>query len=134
MFELILKDGTSVRSKLYADRNKFAEDYTKMTKTAVPFKAQGIGKDGKPFALEMNGWNDDDVILTAVVKFGNDKTYGYSAGKRYSGIYSVKTKYGESIVSVNYKWRDIDEFRTEIWEAGYDEPVSFESILIEKVK
>ena len=131
--EMLLKNGTDVRSKVFTDRTEAGKAYQLLEHKDIPFKVHGIGKDDKPFVIEKNGWSDEDVILTAAVKFGNGKTYSYTAGKRYSGLYEVKTKFGESVVTVAYKYRDIDEFRAEIWAAGYDEPVSFESILIKKI-
>lgn len=131
--EMLLKDGTDVRSKVFTNALEAATAYKSLLKNTVPFKVHGICGDGQFVSVEKNGWNDEDVVLTADAKFGNGKTYSYVAGKRYSGLYEVKTKFGESVVSVSYRYRDIDEFRAEIWEAGYDEPVSFESILIKKV-
>ena len=133
MVEMLLKDGTDIRSKVFTDRTEAGRAYQSLNNKTLPFKVHGIGKDNKPITVKKNGWNDDDVVLTACVKFGNGKTYSYIAGKRYSGMYEVRTKFGESDVVVSYKYRDIDEFRAEIWAAGYDEPVSFESILIKKV-
>lgn len=133
MVEMLLKDGTDIRSKVFTDRTEAGRAYQSLDKKTLPFKVHGIGKDNKPITVKKNGWKDDDVILTACVKFGNGKVYSYTAGKRYSGMYEVETKLGKSVVVVSYRYRDIDEFRAEIWEAGYDEPVSFESILIKKV-
>lgn len=131
--EMLLKDGADIRSKVFTNALEATTAYKALLKNTVPFKVHGIRDDGKFISVEKNGWDDEGVVLTAAVKFGNGKTYSYIAGKRYSGMYEVRTKFGESIVAVSYRYRDIDEFRAEIWAAGYDEPVSFESILIKKV-
>ena len=133
MYELIYVNASKAASKLYTDKGAFVRDFQILEKKGLPCKASGTSKNGGIAVVTRNGWSDDDVILTAVVDFGNGKTYSYSAGKRYSGKYEVLTKYGQSIVTVSYAWRQIDDFRAEIWELGYDEPVSFESILIRKV-
>ena len=133
MWEIIRNKNCEIKSHMYDNRERFIEDFQKFSSSGVPFKAQGVAKDGSIASVARNGWNDNDVVLTANVKFPNNKIYSYTAGKHYSGMYEVVTKYGTSIVSVTYEWRQIDEFRAAIWEAGYDEPVSFESILIRKV-
>lgn len=132
MYEIIRMKGNDVASKLYEDKNKFLADFQIFTKKGIPCKAQGVAKTGEIASVTRNGWNDDDVVLTAVVDFGNGRKYSYQAGKRYSGKYEVLTKYGYSIVTVSYAWRQIDDFRAEIWALGYDEPVMFESILVRK--
>lgn len=133
MYEIIYLNGNKAPSKLYVNKSAFIHDFQILDKKGFPCKASGPSKDGGIAVATRNGWSDDDVILTAIVDFGNGKTYTYSAGKRYSGKYEVSTKYGQAIVSVTYKWRQIDDFRSEIWAAGYDEPVMFESILVRKV-
>ena len=126
---------TDVRSKLYEDRNAFLKDFQILETSGKPMMAQGPGKDSGAIIVERrNGWNDDDVILTAEVNFGYGKVYKYSAGKHYSGLYEVIGRSGNCIVSVSYKWRQIDDFRAELFEKGYDEPTAFESILVKKVK
>ena len=133
MYEIIRMKGSDVSSKLYTEKTKFLADFQIFAKKGIPCKAQGVSKTGEIASITRNGWNDDDVILTAVVDFGNGRKYSYQAGKRYSGQYEVLTRYGQSIVTVSYAWRQIDDFRAEMWNLGYDEPVMFESILVRKV-
>lgn len=133
MYEIIYLNGNKAPSKLYENKETFIHDFQILDKKGLPCKASGPSKDGSIAVVTRNGWSDDDVILTVIVDFGNGKTYTYSAGKRYSGKYEVLTKYGQSVVTVTYKWRQIDNFRAELWELGYDEPVSFESIVVRKV-
>ena len=134
MYELLYaKNDTEIRSKLYSNKDAFIDDFQKLERIGLPVKAQGVAKTGEIAVVTRNGWNDDDAILTAVVDFGHGKTYSYCAGKRYSGKYEVLTKYGQEVVNVSYAWRQIDDFYAYIWSLGYDEPVSFESILVRKV-
>lgn len=134
MYEIIRMKENNVASKLYQDRNEFIKDFQIFEKSGLPCKANGTSKDtGEPVSVTRNGWNDDDVVLTAMVDFGHGKVYSYQAGKRYSGQYEVLTKYGQAIVTVSYAWRNIDDFRAEMWNLGYDESVMFESILVRKV-
>lgn len=133
MYEIIRMKENNVASKLYKDKDQFLADFQIFSKKGIPCKASGISKTGEPVSVTRNGWNDDDVVLTAKVDFGSGKVYTYQAGKRYSGQYEVLTKYGQSIVNVSYAWRNIDDFRAEMWNLGYDEPVMFESILVRKV-
>ena len=134
MYELLYMRGHEVRSKLYEDRNAFVKDFQTLEKSGLPCKAQGSSKAGGVAVVTRNGWDDDDVILTAEVEFSSGRKYSYSAGKRYSGLYEVLTKYGQETVNVTYKWRQIDEFRADLWELGYDNPVSFEFVMVKKVK
>ena len=133
MYEIIyLKDGKAP-SKLYLDRESFVHDFQILEKKGLPCLAQGPSKTGEIVKIARNGWNDDEVVLTVDVDFGSGKKYSYQAGKRYSGFYEVETRNGSAIVSVAYRWRQIDEFRASLWAVGYDEPTLFESILIRKV-
>lgn len=121
-----------IRSKLYDNRESFVKDFQIIKKSGKPMMGQGPDKHGNFVQLCENGWDNDDFILTAVVDFGSGKKYAYSAGKHYSGMYPVDSRNKSVIVSVNYKWRNIDDFRAELFEAGYDNPTSFESILVKK--
>lgn len=124
---------TEVRSKIYDNREGFINDFQIVKASGKPMMAQGPSKTGSFEKITVNGWNDDDVILTAVVNFGFGKEYTYSAGKHYSGMYEVAGAKGNSIASVKYEWRMLDDFRAELFEAGYDNPTRFESILVRKV-
>lgn len=121
-----------IRSKLYDSRDKFITDFNIISKSGKPCMAQGPDKTGKIVVVEKNGWNNDDVILTAVVNFGSGKKYSYSASRHYSGMYEVLSRGETVLVSVSYAWRQIDEFRASLWEKGYDNPTAFESILVRK--
>lgn len=125
---------TEVRSNLYTDRKKFIGDLQLLTKSGKPMMGQGPDKTGKLQKISRNGWDDDEVVLTAEVNFGTGQKYSYIAGKHYSGMYEILSESGTAIVSVNYRWRQIDDFRSEMWTAGYDEPASFESVLVRRVK
>ena len=136
MYEIAyVNNEKEIRSKLYEQRDAFLKDYQIIKKSGKPMMGQGPNKNtGKIVSTTENGWSDDDVILTAEVKFSSGTEYSYSAGKHYSGLYEVKTSIGGAIVSVNYRWRLLDEFRASMWTLGYDEPTRFESIMIRKVK
>ena len=132
-YEIAYINGQEVRSKIYTNKDAFTKDFKAIKASKKPVMAQGPNKNGKHCQVIENGWNNDDVILTAVVKFDNDKEYAYSAGKHYFGMYEVTGRKGNILVSVKYQWRLIDEFRAELFEKGYDSPTSFESILVRKV-
>lgn len=136
VYEIVyLKTEAEVRSKLYEDRDAFVKDFNAFTRLGKPVVGKGPDKvTGDFIHVGRNGWDDNDVVLTVDVDFGSGKSYSYQASKRYEGSYEVETKYGTSVVTVTYRWRQIDEFRASLWEKGYDNPVLFESILIRKVR
>ena len=134
MYELVyIKDEKEIRSKIYKDREKFIDDFHVFEKSGRPTMGQGPDKNGNFTQVTRNGWNNDDVILTAVVNFGSGTEYSYSASKHYSGMYEVEGKKGNVIVSVKYQWRLYDEYMAFLFEKGYDNPTSFESILVRRV-
>lgn len=133
-YELVYVAGSDdIRSKIYHNREAFLKDFQIIKASGKPMMAQGPDKAGKIAQVCENGWNNDDFALTAVVNFGSGKKYAYQASKHYSGMYEVVGRTKNTIVGVAYKWRDIDAFRAELFEAGYDNPTCFESILVKKV-
>ena len=133
-YEIVyLRNKDEVRSKLYDDRGQFLADFQLISKSGKPCMAQGPDKNGKITIVTKNGWQDEDFVLTAVVNFGSGKKYSYSASRHYSGLYEVTSRDSTVVVAVTYAWRQIDEFRADLWKKGYDNPTSFESILVKKV-